>query len=46
MPQIPALFLPKQKDNGTKANVKTAPEKKQFKEKQKKQTQRIAILLA
>lgn len=44
MAQIPALFLPKQKDTG-KANVKTAPKKRQFKKKEEKQTQRVATLL-
>jgi hypothetical protein len=45
MAQIPALFLPKQTDNGQKAKVKTAPKKRQFKKKEEKQTQRVATLL-
>lgn len=45
MAQIPALFLPKQKDNGRKANVKTVSKKRQSKKKEEKQSERVAILL-
>ena len=45
MAQIPALFLPKQKDNGQKAKVKTVSKKRQFEKKKEKQTERVAILL-
>jgi hypothetical protein len=46
MAQIPALFLPKRSDSDKKTTVKKTPSKKrQFDKREKKQTNRVALLL-